>query len=182
MLGWCQFFLVVAIAWAAVSVDAWLPHWPVYPAFNPYPWLNFQLDLARCLWAVLPAACLWGASFPLALAAAAPRHQDSGRMVGAVYAANTLGAIVGAVAFSVILIPAFGTLWAQRILIAAAAAAALVILLARLRAMLAARRRAMPPPGRRVPLVAVMGAVVAVPAAAAVLAYDIEGCRSGRKA
>jgi spermidine synthase len=162
-LGWCQFLLVAAIAWAASSIDAWLPYWPVYPVLSPHPWLTFQLDLARCLWAVLPAACLWGASFPLALAAAAPRHQDSGRVVGAVYAANTLGAIVGAVSFSMILIPAVGTLWAQRILIAAAAAAAVLVLLARLRAMAAA--------GRRAPGIAVLSAVVAVPLIAAVLAY-----------
>jgi spermidine synthase len=162
-LGWCQFLLVAAIAWAASSIDAWLPYWPVYPVLSPHPWLTFQLDLARCLWAVLPAACLWGASFPLALAAAAPRHQDSGRVVGAVYAANTLGAIVGAVTFSMILIPAVGTLWAQRILIAAAALAAMLVLLARLRAMPAA--------GRRAPGIAVLSAVVAVPLIAAVLAY-----------
>jgi spermidine synthase len=164
MLGWCQFFLVAAIAWAAFSIDAWLPYWPIDPRLSTNPWLTFQLDLARCLWAVLPAACLWGASFPLALAAAAPQHKDSGRMVGAVYAANTVGAIVGAVAFSIILIPAVGTLWSQRILIAAAAVAAMLILLARLRA-------GIPAAGRRVPLTAVLGAVVAVPIAAAVLAY-----------
>ena len=76
MLGWCQFFLVAAIAWAAFSIDAWLPYWPVDPRFSTNPWLTFQLDLARCLWAVLPAACLWGASFPLALAAAAPQHKS----------------------------------------------------------------------------------------------------------
>ena len=90
MLGWCQLLLVAAIAWAAFSIDAWLPYWPVDPRLSINPWLTFQLDLARCLWAVLPAACLWGASFPLALAAAAPQHEDLGRMVGAVYAANTV--------------------------------------------------------------------------------------------
>ena len=78
MLGWCQFFLVAAIAWAAFSIDAWLPYWPVDPRFSTNPWLTFQLDLARCLWAVLPAACLWGASFPLALAAAAAAAQRFG--------------------------------------------------------------------------------------------------------
>jgi spermidine synthase len=164
MLGWCQFFLVAAIAWAAFSIDAWLPYWPVDPRFSINPWLTFQLDLARCLWAVLPAACLWGASFPLALAAAAPQHKDSGRMVGAVYAANTVGAIVGAVTFSIIVIPAVGTLWAQRILIAVAAVAAMLILLTRL-------RKGIPAAGRRLPLSAVLGAIVAVPVVAAVLAY-----------
>ena len=45
---------------------------------------------------MLPGAILWGASFPLALAAVAERGQDSARLVGGVYAANTVGAIVGA--------------------------------------------------------------------------------------
>ena len=46
------------------------------------PWLaldplfNFQLDFVRCLWAMLPATLLWGASFPLALAAAADELGD----------------------------------------------------------------------------------------------------------
>ena len=35
------------------------------------PWFNFQLDFVRCLWVVLPGSILWGASFPLALAAVA---------------------------------------------------------------------------------------------------------------
>ncbi len=165
ILGWCQFFLMAALAWAAFSIDAWLPYWPVDPRLTTNPWLTFQLDLARTLWAVLPAACLWGASFPLALAAAAPQHTDSGRMVGYVYAANTVGAIAGAVAFSIVLIPAFGTLWAQRILIAAAALATMPILLTQLRAGILAG-------GRRVPATADLAALVAVPVAAAVLAYS----------
>ncbi len=160
MLGRCQFFLIAAIAWAAFSIGAWLPYWPVDPRLSINPWLTFQLDLARCLWAVLPAACFWGASFPLALAAAAPRHEDRARMVGSIYAANTAGAIAGAVFFSVILIPAAGTLWAERILISAAALAAMLVLLTRLRAESPAAGRG-----------AAITAAVAVPVVAALLAY-----------
>ena len=87
-------------------------------------------------------------------------------MVGAVYAANTVGAIVGAVTFSIILIPMVGTLWAQRILIAAAAIAAMLILLATLRTGISAAVR-------RSPIAAVLGALIAVPVAAAVLAYGV---------
>jgi spermidine synthase len=164
LLGWCQLFLIAAIAWAAVSIGAWLPYWPIDPRLSTNPWLTFQLDLARCIWVVLPAACLWGASFPLALAAAAPQHKDGGRTAGAVYAANTAGAIVGAIAFSIIVIPALGTLWAQRILIAAAALAAMAVSLARLRAGL-------PAAGSRTPRLAALTAAVAAPVAAVVLAY-----------
>ncbi len=73
------------------------------------PWYTFQIDLARAIWAILPATLFWGASFPLALGAAASRERDSAQLVGSVYAANTAGAIVGALAFSMILIPWFGT-------------------------------------------------------------------------
>jgi len=62
--------------------------------------------MVRCLWAVLPAALLWGASFPLALAAVAPRGGDPGPAGRArVLPRNTGGAIVGALAFSMVLIP-----------------------------------------------------------------------------
>ena len=86
----------------------------------------FQIDLARCLWAVLPAACLWGASFPLALAAAASDGQDPGRLVGIVYAANTVGAIVGALLGSLVLISSIGTQRTQWVLIGVAIISAVV--------------------------------------------------------
>jgi len=86
------------------------------------------MDLVRSLLAMLPAAILWGASFPLALAALASPGEDPGALVGGTYAANTLGAIVGAVAFSMILIPGIGTQNAQRLLVALSAAAALIVL------------------------------------------------------
>ena len=68
------------------------------------PWFNFQLDLVRCFWVVLPGAILWGASFPLALASVAAPGQDPARLVGGVYAANTVGAIVGSLVASLLLV------------------------------------------------------------------------------
>jgi spermidine synthase len=136
-LGVCQWLLTAAIAWTALIISESLPYWPVVPALSPGPWYTFQLDLLRCLWAVLPPACLWGASFPLALAAVAIPGKDPGRVVGGVYAANTIGAIVGALFFSLLLIPVLGTAPAERTLIGLATAAALVALvplLARARA------------------------------------------------
>ena len=132
-LGVCQLLLTAAIAWTALMLSESLPYWPINPGLSPSPWFTFQLDLVRCLWAVLPPACLWGASFPLALAAVAARGQDPGRLVGGVYAANTVGAIVGALAFSLLLVPGIGTAGAERVLIGLAAAAALVALMPLLR-------------------------------------------------
>ena len=128
-LGACQWLLTAAIAWTAVMISESLPYWPITPGLSPSPWYTFQLDLVRCLWAVLPPACLWGASFPLALAAVASRGQDPGRLVGGVYAANTIGAIAGALVFSLLLVPAIGTAGAERALIGLAAAAAMVALM-----------------------------------------------------
>ena len=127
-LGVCQLLLTVAMAWTAYMTAGSLPYWPINPSLSVSPWYNFQLDLARCLWAILPAACLWGASFPLALAAVASPGKDPGRLVGGVYAANTLGAIVGALGFSLLVIPWLGTQWAQRLLIGLGGLGALVAL------------------------------------------------------
>jgi spermidine synthase len=77
--------------------------------------------------AVLPAAFLWGASFPLAIAAVMGPGQDAGTLVGRVYAANTVGAIVGSAIFSVFMIPQFGTQQSERALIAIALASAVVV-------------------------------------------------------
>jgi spermidine synthase len=127
-LGVCQMLLAAAIAWTAHMISDSIPYWPIDPSISLSPWFTFQLDLARCMWAILPAACLWGASFPLALAAVASRGQDPGRLVGGVYAANTVGAIVGALAFSIVVISSVGTQWAQRLLIGLSAVAALMML------------------------------------------------------
>lgn len=128
-LGICQLLLAGAIAWAAAMLALSLPYWPIDPSLAKNPWLNFQLDIVRCLWAVLPAAILWGASFPLALAAAQnDQDHDPGRLVGEVYAANTVGAIVGALLFSVILVGWIGTQHCQQILIVTAAVSATVTL------------------------------------------------------
>jgi spermidine synthase len=60
----------------------------------------------------------------LALACVASQAQDSGRLVGEVYAANTVGAIVGAIGFSILSIPMIGSQQSERLLITLSAVAA----------------------------------------------------------
>ena len=138
-LAWCQLLQVGAVAFAASMIARALPYWPINPSLAPSPWFTFQLDLTRCAWTVLPAACLWGASFPLALASSAERGDDPARLVSRVYAANTIGGIAGALAFSLVLVPVAGTQQAQRWIIALAALAA-VLLFAREQGRFTARR------------------------------------------
>jgi spermidine synthase len=128
-LGWCQLALCACMAWTAYAVSQSLPYWPINPSAVANPWINFQVDVVRALFAVLPAAILWGASFPLALAAVAARGQDPARLVGGVYAANTVGAIIGSLGASLLLVAWIGTLHTQQVLIVVAAVAGAIMLL-----------------------------------------------------
>jgi spermidine synthase len=143
-LGVCQLLLVATVAWAAYAVARVLPYWPIVPRPNETVWAAFGRDLMRCACAILPPTVFWGASFPLALAAAARRGRDAGRVVGGVYAANTVGAIVGALAFSTLVIPLAGSQNAQRLLIAVSSVAALLALSPRFRQLPAWRGIALP--------------------------------------
>src|SRR4051812_29361722 len=127
-LGWCQLLLCGAIAWAAYELTESLPYWPINPYIATTPWFTLQLDLVRCFWVVLPGAVLWGASFPLALAAVATTEQDAARLAGGVYAANTVGAIAGSLVTSFILIPWIGTSHAEQVIIIVSALSALIML------------------------------------------------------
>lgn len=132
-LGCCQLLLAPAIAWTAWVLADSFPVFsgePVHFAGVDFggPWLRFLVDLLRCGWAIFPATFLWGASFPLALAAAARPGQDAGKLAGRIYAANTLGGIAGALAFSLFLIPGWGTQRSEQILIGLSALAGLIVL------------------------------------------------------
>jgi len=127
-LGWCQVALCAALAWAGYATSASLPYWPINPSISTSVVFNFQLDLVRAFWVMLPGAILWGASFPLALASVAVRGQDSARLVGGVYAANTVGAIVGALVTALALVGVVGSQITQQVLIGVAALSGLLLL------------------------------------------------------
>jgi spermidine synthase len=129
-LSICQVLLALSIAWTAYTMSHSLPYWPVDPWLSLDPWFNFELDLARCAWAIFPATIWWGASFPLAIASVASPEEDPARLSGIVYAANTGGSIVGALAFSLFLIPSIGTRESQQLLIGISILAAIGALLA----------------------------------------------------
>jgi spermidine synthase len=127
-LGTCQFLLAIAVAWTAFMMAASLPYWPIDPWLSVNPWFNFQIDLLRTFPVVFPATVLWGASFPLALAALAAPQQDPAQLSGETYAANTAGAILGALTFSMVFIPWFGTQHSQQLLIGLSALAGLILI------------------------------------------------------
>lgn len=127
-LGLCQMLLCVLMAWAVFLVTQNLPYWEVNIA-GDLPWQRLQIDFLRCLVAMFPAAVLWGASFPLALASIASEEKDSASLIGGIYAANTFGAIIGSLAGGFILVPWLGSQLTQQIIILVSAVSALVIVI-----------------------------------------------------
>jgi len=126
-LGWCQILLAVAIAWAAWMISRVLPFLPEPRSLNG--WEVALTNLLRSAAALLPAALLWGASFPLAMAAAKRSGDDPARPVARVYAANTFGGIVGALAASLVLIAWIGTRDTQRTMLVLVGIGGLTLLL-----------------------------------------------------
>lgn len=125
-LGWAQALQVAGVAWAAFMIASVLPYWPINPSLSPSPWFTLHVDISRCLWVVLPSACLWGASFPLALAAVVKHNEDAGKLAGRVYSANTFGAIIGSLAFSLVIVPTWGTQHAEMIVLVLSGISALI--------------------------------------------------------
>jgi spermidine synthase len=132
-LGLCQLLLVPAISWTCAILNLSLPYWPVNPSLSNSPWILIQIDLLRCLWALAPPAILWGAALPFALAAAGDGGPVPAGVVGRVLAANTAGAIVGATAASLVIVPQFGTRAGEQALLIGCVAAALCALVPAIR-------------------------------------------------
>jgi len=115
----CQVLLAIALAWAGLVLANWLPYWDGNLNSNAGPWIGFINDIWRSILPIMPGAILWGASFPIALACAAETQADadSGHVVGEIYGANTIGAILGAVFFSLVFIPALSLRGSEQLLI-----------------------------------------------------------------
>jgi spermidine synthase len=137
-LGASQLLLALAIGFGAWTIVVVLPVWQPTQTFLPHVWttpaLHFAYDALRSAVAMLPATLLWGASFPLAIAAAAeqrppgpveaPEGTQAARVVARINAVNTAGALTGAIAFTILGVPYLGSQHAQQTLALLAAAAA----------------------------------------------------------
>ncbi len=115
-LGWAQLASVVGMVWSAYALANVLPYWPPSDAGAVSIWAVFRVDFLRAAFAILPAPILWGASFSLALAASGDDTADQGDVVGRLYAANTVGAIAGALVTSLVLVRWFGSQHAQQVM------------------------------------------------------------------
>jgi spermidine synthase len=121
-----QLSLMVAIPFGAFMIVSVLPYWLHARDANQSLMTRMSLDVIRALAAFLPATLLWGASFPLAVATAADERRDSASLVGRLYSANTLGAIVGTLLVSLFAVPLFDGRFAQQLLTLCAGMSGLV--------------------------------------------------------
>ena len=117
-LGWSQILLALAIAFTAYMITRF-SSLLAGTTGTTSPAETFRGDLLRCLVAILPPTIFGAPASRLQWSCkiVAP-GEDSGRTVGGVYAANTLGAIIGALGVSLILIPVIGTQQCQRLFVA----------------------------------------------------------------
>ena len=131
-LGWCQLLLAVGMFWTAYCIIYLLPFWNddvLLVCCNADRLAHVRTrSQALPLWCILPATLFWGASFPLACAAVAGRGREPARVAGGIYAANTLGGIVGALGVSLVLIPWIGSQATERLLLMLAACSGAVAL------------------------------------------------------
>lgn len=131
-LGLLQMGLAIAIAFSSWMILVVMPNWQAMFVFMDEIRENmtfmYLYDFFRCTVAMLPATFLWGASFPVALAAASSGARDPGRLVGGVYAANTIGAIAGSLVVGLPLIAWQGTQWTQQAMAVVAGGNAVALL------------------------------------------------------
>ncbi len=145
-LGWTQLLLLPALFVSGLVLARYLP-FASPPAVTPVGALH-GLHVVRAVVVILLPAVLWGASFPFALAAAARSAEDTGRSSAYVYAANTIGAIVGSLCVSFWIIPSYGSASATRLLgLGAGISAAVVFRALSVAAEKAKRPRLGPPLG-----------------------------------
>ena len=142
-LAWCQLALLAALPYGAYMIGYQIPFWQVGEELLPWVGesrpLLFLYDIARCAVSISPATLFWGASFPLALAAANCGESDAARLVARVSVVNTLGALAGTVVFSLVVIPGLGTQRAQQALALVAATAAVLMFLTATRRIITAQ-------------------------------------------
>ena len=122
------------IAASAIAVSSLLGRLPVFVAqmmtesnrtFGSLHVMEFALVFSL----VLVPTVLMGVSFPLAATACSRIAVRVGRAVGDVYAANTLGAIIGSFAAGFLLIPTLGTQRSIYVAVTLNAAAAVIVFL-----------------------------------------------------
>lgn len=127
-LGWCQIFSCVGLAFAAHLLTDVIPDSSI-AAVSIGPWHVLWHESLVSLAVVLPCTVAWGMSFPLGVASLDSNGKNLGHKVAHLYAANTLGAIFGAIGTSWFFARSNGTQRTVQLAIVIAAVAGIGVLL-----------------------------------------------------
>lgn len=136
LLFFLQIFLGLAIWWSGYSINSLIHRiflfgiTPDYIGTDPLFIAKSMNDLVRTVVTILPATLIWGSIFPLSLSVVTQNQEDPSRASGRLYAANTLGAVFGALCMTLVTIPVLGTEISQQIVAAATVFGAAVALVA----------------------------------------------------
>ena len=143
VLALSQVLMGAAIVWQVWRMPA-LPDFLYQLALRAGGLVTFReltaLLLLGAVQVLLPAAVLMGAALPVAVRALLKEGESSGRLVGRLYSANSLGTIIGAVLATWLLVPTIGL---SRSLFVVASVNVLIGLLVALRLVGTERRLAL---------------------------------------
>lgn len=114
-LALTQLALIPAVIWSALAITRIVPGW--LPIESTSPLKVFLHDFFLCCLSLWPASFLWGATFPLTLASAGKKKAETRKLVGRIYAANTIGSIAGSLLFGLVFLPKFGSSVCQKLFI-----------------------------------------------------------------
>ncbi|QEG32920.1 Spermidine synthase [Bythopirellula goksoeyrii] len=128
LLALGQLLLMLTLVLANLAITRINPFWLPRAGGPFHVYGVFLHDTIRAAIAVFPSAIIWGATFSIGLVAASRGQPDAGRLVGQAYAANTLGAILGSLMTTMLLVPSLGSQLTQQLMIFVAAVTALIAL------------------------------------------------------
>ena len=127
-LGFCQMFLTLAIAWTAWMISESLPYWPIDLRISESPRYTFHLDLGAFVGHFAPGV-LVGHELSSGPGSGGLARSRSGETGWGSLRSQHGGRIVDTLAFSQLVIPLFGTLWAERMMMGLACVAGVVTLI-----------------------------------------------------
>ncbi|ABU56647.1 fused MFS/spermidine synthase [Roseiflexus castenholzii] len=96
-------FATPALFSSLTNLYVWIAH-----RLQPEPFAYHAARTALATLALVPPTFLMGGTLPLLAHLLAVRHRDHGRRLGALYAINTFGGVLGALAAGLVLIPSLG--------------------------------------------------------------------------
>ena len=116
-LGWCQMLLALAIAWTAYPIAHSLPYWPIDPLLSRVRGTRLSARYGALSVGDAAGGAALGREFPACAGGRFASARGIRAIGGRRLCGQHLGAIVGALCVSLVLVPWIGTQQTQRLLV-----------------------------------------------------------------